>query len=62
MRYLGKARPGPDMFRYGAWNRALRGHALYGGGVEAPMAFAAAPVEERLRPFKKGYMRKKKVG
>ena len=48
------------MDKYGAWNRALQGHALFAGGVQAPMAGITAPVKERLRPYRGGYLTKKK--
>ena len=61
MKYIGHSRPGPDMNKYGAWNRALQGHALFAGGVPAPMAGITAPVKERLRPYMGGHLTKKKT-
>ena len=48
------------MDRYGAWNRALQGHAAFAGGVPTPMAGVSAPVQERMRPYsKEGDLKKK---
>ena len=60
MTYIGRSRPGPDMDKYGAWNRALQGHAAFAGGVPTPMANVTAPVQERLRAYnKEGGLKKK---